>query len=153
MVASRSSCTDAFAGRAFCSRAFHLRANKQTSSAGPAFCFARSVHTVCLRVVAGEAVSLTSGHVLGRRVLSLRVLGRQGIAVESAARSCIKGGGLATTNLDFSSMAVSDGRRSEVVGDTLSLFGGAQRAIDTTLVSALVVPDGVVFFFGERRVA
>ena len=134
-------------GEPFAAEPFICCAHKQTSSAGLVFCFARSVHTVCLRVVAGEAVSLTSGHVLGRRVLSLRVLGREGIAVESAARSCIKGGGLATTNRDFSSMAVSDGRRSEVVGDALSLFGGAQRAIDTTLVSALVVPDGVFFFW------
>ena len=40
-------------------------------------------------------------------------------------------------DLDLGAFNHLDGRRLEVVADGLSLFGGAQLAIDTTLVSAL----------------
>ena len=71
------------------------------------------------------------------------VLGRRGFAVESAiARIRREGGARVSTNvfvrdLDLGPFNHLDGRRLEVVADGLSLFGGAQLAIDTTLVSAL----------------
>ena len=71
------------------------------------------------------------------------VLGRRGFAVESAiARICREGGAHVSTNvfvrdLDLGAFNHLDGRRLEVVADGLSLFGGAQLAIDTTLVSTL----------------
>ena len=71
------------------------------------------------------------------------VLGRRGWALESvAARICREAGGRVTTNvllrdLDVEMPNVADGRRLEVVADGLPLFGGAQLAIDTTLVCAL----------------
>ena len=40
-------------------------------------------------------------------------------------------------DLDLAAFNHLDGRRLEVVADGLSLFGGAQLAIDTTLVFAL----------------
>ena len=39
--------------------------------------------------------------------------------------------------LDLRAPDVHDGRRLEVVAEGLPLFGGAQLALDTTLVSAL----------------
>ena len=71
------------------------------------------------------------------------VLGRRGFAVESAAaRICREAGGRVTTNvmvrdLNLAAPNVRDARRLEVVVDGLPLFGGAQLAVDTTLVSAL----------------
>ena len=71
------------------------------------------------------------------------VLGRRGYAVESAAgRICREAGGRVTQNimvrdLDLEHLQGPAGRRLEVVADGLPLFGGAQLAIDTTLVSAL----------------
>ena len=68
------------------------------------------------------------------------VLGRRGFAVESAAaRICREAGGRVSTNrfvrdLDIG-VPVNDGRRLEVVVDGLPLYGGAQLAVDTTLVS------------------
>ena len=57
------------------------------------------------------------------------VLGRRGFALESAvARICREAGGRVRTE---------DARRLEVVVDGLPLHGGAQLAVDTTLVSAL----------------
>ena len=41
------------------------------------------------------------------------------------------------TDLDLGAPDVHDGRRLEVVAEGLPLFGGAQLALDTTLVSAL----------------
>ena len=61
----------------------------------------------------------------------------------AAARVCREAGGRVMTNmlvrkLDLAPGAnTTDGRRLEVVADGLSLFQGAQLAIDTTLVSAL----------------
>ena len=71
------------------------------------------------------------------------VLGGRGWAVENAAaRICREAGGRVTTNvlvrdLDLAVPHVDDARRLEVVVDGLLLFGGAQLAVDTTLVSAL----------------
>ena len=70
-------------------------------------------------------------------------LGRRGLALESAlARVCREAGGRVATNLfvrnmDLGVPSAGDNRRLEVVVDGLPLFGGAQLAIDTTLVSAL----------------
>ena len=68
--------------------------------------------------------------------------GKRGYAVESAtARVCREAGGRVATNLLvrdlYFSVAVNDARRLEVVVDVLSLHGGAQLAVDTSLVSAL----------------
>ena len=71
------------------------------------------------------------------------VLGRRGFAVESAAgRICREAGRRVTMNimvrdLDLEQLQGPAGRRLEVVADGLPLFGGAQLAIDMTLVSAL----------------
>ena len=59
-----------------------------------------------------------------------------------AARICREAGGRVTTNvmvrdMDFVRPDVHDTRRLEVVVDGLSLFGGVQLAVDTTVVSAL----------------
>ena len=64
-------------------------------------------------------------------------------ALESAlARVCREAGGRVATNLfvrnmDLGVPRAGDNRRLEVVVDGLPLFGGAQLAVDTTLVSAL----------------
>ena len=71
------------------------------------------------------------------------ILGKRGYALESVvARIFREAGGRVTTNvllreLDFGLVGEADGRRLEVVADGLPLFGGAQLAIDTTVVSAL----------------
>ena len=70
------------------------------------------------------------------------VLGRRGFAVESAgARICREAGARVSTNvfvrdLDLDAPNVHDARRLEIIAEGLPLFGGAQLAIDTTLVSA-----------------
>ena len=72
-----------------------------------------------------------------------RVLGGRGAALESAAaRVCREAGARVSTNvfvrdLDIAMFNTTDSRRLEVVADVFLLFGGAQLAIDTTLVSAL----------------
>ena len=71
------------------------------------------------------------------------VLVRRGFALESAAaRICREAGGRVTTNifvcdLDITAPDALDSRRLEVVADGLLLFGGAQLAVDTTVVSPL----------------
>ena len=71
------------------------------------------------------------------------ILGKRGFALESViARISRAAGGRVTTNvllreLNFGLMNEADGRRLEVVADGLPLFGGAQFAVDTTVVSAL----------------
>ena len=71
------------------------------------------------------------------------VLGRRGFALESAAaRICREAGGPVRTNtfvrdLDIPTATLEDSRRLEVVVDGLPLHGGAQLAVDTTLVSTL----------------
>ena len=71
------------------------------------------------------------------------VLGRRGFPLENAAaRICREAGGRVRTNvlvrdLDLHPINNLDSRRLEVVVDGLSLFTGAQLAIDTTLVSPL----------------
>ena len=70
------------------------------------------------------------------------VLGRRGFAVESVgARICREAGARVSTNvfvrdLDLAVPNVHDARRLEIIAEGLPLFGGAQLAIDTTLVSA-----------------
>ena len=63
-------------------------------------------------------------------------------AESAAARICTEAGGRATTNMFIRDLDVAvpnalDGRRLEVVADGLPLFGGAQLAVDATLVSPL----------------
>ena len=71
------------------------------------------------------------------------VLGGRGWAIENAAaRICREAGGRVTTNVMVRDLGlvephVEDARRLEVVVDGLPLFGGAQLAVDTTVVSAL----------------
>ena len=71
------------------------------------------------------------------------MLGRRGYALESImARICREAGGRVRTNLMIRDMDVPppnalDGRRLEVVVDGLPVRGGAQVAIDTTMVCAL----------------
>ena len=95
------------------------------------------------------------------------VLGRRGYALESAAaRVCREAGAHVTTNvlvrdLDLGAPEATGARRLEVVADGLPLFGGAQLAVDTTLVSALHCDgsaragaadrDGVALTMARRR--
>ena len=94
------------------------------------------------------------------------VLGGRGAALESAAvRVCREAGARVSTNVfvrDLDTVFhVTDSRRLEVVADGLPLFGGAQLAIDTTLVSALrgdgserrhaAFKDGVALVEARRR--
>ena len=71
------------------------------------------------------------------------VPGRRGFALESAAaRICREAGGRLRTiffvrDMDLPTATLEDARRLEVVVDGLPLHGGAQLAVDTTLVSAL----------------
>ena len=71
------------------------------------------------------------------------VLSRRGFAPESAAaRVCREAGTRVATNvlvrdMDLNAPNARDARRLEVVADGVPLFGGAQLAVDTTLVSAL----------------
>ena len=71
------------------------------------------------------------------------VLGRWGFPVEvGAAQVCREAGARVSTNLHVRDMDLTvfnnlDGRRLEVVADGLTLWQGAQFAIDTTLVSPL----------------
>ena len=70
------------------------------------------------------------------------ILGGRGAALESAAaRVCREAGARVSTNVfvrDLDTVFhVTDSRRLEVVADGLPVFGGAQLALDTTLVSAL----------------
>ena len=70
------------------------------------------------------------------------MLVRRGYSLESVAeRICREAGGRVRTNMFVRDMdldvPVSDGRRLEVVVDGLFLHGGAQLAVDTTLLCAL----------------
>ena len=70
------------------------------------------------------------------------VLGGRGFSVESAAaRVCREARARVSTNVFVRDLDLAvvgqDGRRLEVVADGLPLFGGAQLAIDTTLVSPI----------------
>ena len=94
-------------------------------------------------------------------------LGRRGFAVESAgARICREAGGRVVTNAMFRDFDLADPdpedrRRIEILADGLPLFGGAQLAVDTTLVSALHCDgsahpraahvDGAVLVAARRR--
>ena len=71
------------------------------------------------------------------------VLGERGFPLEqAAAQVCREAGARVRTNtfvrdMDLEGVHVLDGRRLEVVADGLTLWHGAQLAIDTTLVSPL----------------
>ena len=71
------------------------------------------------------------------------VLGGRGYPLEcAAAQVCREAGARVTTNvfirdLDLAEFRGLDGRRTEVIADGLTLFQGAQLAIDTTMVSPL----------------
>ena len=71
------------------------------------------------------------------------VLGGRGFPLEqAAAQVCREAGARVRTNtfvrdMDLEGVHVLDGRRLEVVADGLTLWHGAQLAIDTTLVSPL----------------
>ena len=70
------------------------------------------------------------------------VLVKRGVALEVAvARICREAGARAQTNVMLRDMNMTvpptDTRRIEVVANGLPLFGGAQLAVDTTLVSTL----------------
>ena len=95
------------------------------------------------------------------------VLSRRGFALESViARVCREAGGRVTTNvllrdLDLEIADRTDARRLEVAVDGLPLFGGAQLAIDATIVSPLrgdgsarrgaAGEDGVALTAARRR--
>ena len=70
-------------------------------------------------------------------------MGRRGFALEvAAAQVCREAGARVSTNqfvrdLDLGEFNGLDARRLEVIADGLSLWRGAQLAIDTTLVSPL----------------
>ena len=93
------------------------------------------------------------------------VLGRRGFVENITTRICREAGGRVSTNvlvrdLDLP-VPVNDTRRLEVVVDGLPLFGGAQLAVDSTLVSALHCDgsarrgagdrDGVALLAARRR--
>ena len=95
------------------------------------------------RVVVDVAVFSTPMAIIAQRAHEWE-LGRRGFALETAAaRVCREAGGRVMTNmlvrdLDLApGLNTTDGRRLEAIADGLSLFQGAQLAIDTTLVSAL----------------
>ena len=71
------------------------------------------------------------------------VLGKRGFPLErAAAQVCREAGARVSTNMfvrdmDLAAFNALDGRRLEIVADGLSLWQGAQLAIDTTMVSPL----------------
>ena len=95
------------------------------------------------------------------------LLGRRGFAVESAAaRVCREAGGRVAMNvlvrdMDLALPNAHDARRLEILADGLPLFGGAQLAVDTTLVSPIrgdgsarpgaADTDGVVLAQARRK--
>ena len=90
------------------------------------------------------------------------VLSRRGYALESViARVCREAGGRLVRDLDLEIADRADERRLEVAVDGLPLFGGAQLAIDATIVSTLrgdgsarrgaSVEDGVALTAAKRR--
>ena len=96
-----------------------------------------------LCVPAGVASHKTPVATTAQPVRRPGCLADRGWALESvAARICREARGRVTTNvmlrdLDMVLPNAADGRRLEVVADGLPLFGGAQLAVDTTLVCAL----------------
>ena len=90
---------------------------------------------------AGVAVSSTLLATTAQRA-GAGVLGRRGHVLESVGvRICREAGAPVSTNvfvcdLDLLAPNVQDARRLEIVAEGLPLHGGAQLAVDTTLVSA-----------------
>ena len=117
--------TDTFDGRSI----FFLKKKKHLSFPTP-FGTTVAVHSTALATT-GQLARLQG------------CWGLRGFAVESAiARICREGGARVSMNVFVRDLVLGpfnhlDGRRLEVVADGLSLFGGAQLANDTTLVSAL----------------
>ena len=97
----------------------------------------------CVSAVAGVAVLSTPLAITGQLARTRGVLGRRGWALESAAaRARREAGARVRTNtfirdMDLGMHDILDGRRLEVLADGLPLHGGAQLAIDTTMVSPL----------------
>ena len=103
------------------------------------FLFADSVSlSLSLHVCVDVAVFSTLLAIIVRRVLEVACWAG-GFAVESAgARICREGGARVTTDMmDLPMPLANDSRRLEIVADGLHLFGGAQLAVDMTLVSSL----------------
>ena len=92
---------------------------------------------------ADVAANLTLLATIALRAQEREFLGRRGFALEvAAAQVCREAGPRVSTNqfvrdLDLGEFNGLDGRRLEVIADGLSLWRGAQLAIDTTLVSPL----------------
>ena len=112
--------------------------SRSSSPSHSAYCsfVASTCPSPCLPAAAGVAVHSTALATTGQLA---RLQGWRGFAVE---KICREGGARVSTNtfvrdLDLAAFNHFDGRRLEVVADGLSLFGGAQLAIETTLVSAL----------------
>ena len=109
-----------------------------------ASCFFVASGLPSLSLLAGRPLDVLGHH---RAACSgAGVLGSRGFSLESAAaRVCREAGARVSTNLFVRDLdlpiANHDARRLEVVADGLPLFGGAQLAIDTTLVSS-VQADG-----------
>ena len=91
---------------------------------------------------AGVAVSSTLLATTAQRAVEAGVLGKRGYALESVgARICREARARVSTNvfvrdMDLLAPNVQDARRLEIVAEGLPLHGGAQLAVDTTLVSA-----------------
>ena len=102
------------------------------NSSAPSFFVASTFPFPCPLATAGVAVAACS--VAG-------ILGKRGFPLENAAgRVCREAGARVRTNVMVRDMDLVpndriDNRRLEVVADGLPLFGGAQLATDTTLVS------------------
>ena len=95
-----------------------------------------------MHVLVDVAVSLTLLATIARRTLEQGSLVDGASPSKAGARICREGGARVTTNvmvrdLDLPVPNARDSRRLEIVADGLPLFGGAQLAVDTTLVSPL----------------
>ena len=109
--------------------AFHVIPNMESES------FRTLVYGSC---VCGRRLDLFGHH---RAACSKAgVLSRRGFAVESAVEQiCREAGARVSTNVMIRDLDIAgsntDARRLEVVAEGLSIFGGAQLALDATLVS------------------
>ena len=96
---------------------------------------------LCLPASAGAVALLLGDH--RAACPQAGILRSRGVALErAAARICREAGARVTTNtrvtdLNLAQVTRQDDRRIEVIANGLNLWGGAQLAIDTTLVSPL----------------